>query len=111
MQNIEVRQWAMLCHLSVLVGLWLPVPFGNLLGPLLLWSFKKDSDSFIDEQGKEAINFQITVMAIGFALHFLHVKGFHGILHLGSMILVIIAGIQANQGVSHRYPVCWRIIS
>ncbi len=31
----EVRQWAMFCHLSALLGIW--IPFGNLIGPLILW--------------------------------------------------------------------------
>ncbi|RMU25932.1 TonB system transport protein ExbD [Pseudomonas savastanoi] len=55
----SARQWAMFCHLSAFAGLMFP--FGNLLGPLIIWQLKKDSDPFIDAQGKEALNFQITV--------------------------------------------------
>mgnify|MGYP000402627055 CR=1 FL=1 len=55
----EVRQWAMLCHFAAFLGL--VFPFGSLLGPLILWQFKKDMDPLIDDQGKEALNFQITV--------------------------------------------------
>ena len=55
----QARQWAMLCHLAAFAGL--AVPFGNLLGPLIVWQMKKDVDPFVDAQGKEALNFQISV--------------------------------------------------
>jgi uncharacterized protein len=52
-------QWAMFCHFSAFLGMWFP--FGSLIGPLILWQIKRESDPFIDDQGKEAMNFQITV--------------------------------------------------
>ena len=58
-QNKEVRQWAMLCHFAAFLGL--VFPFGSVLGPLILWQVKKDMDPLIDDQGKEALNFQLTV--------------------------------------------------
>ena len=64
----EVRQWAMFCHLSALLGIW--IPFGTIIGPLILWQIKREMDPFIDAQGKEALNFQITV-AIASAICFL----------------------------------------
>jgi len=50
----NARNMAMLCHL---LGL-----FTGFVGPLILWLLKKDEDPFIDRQGKEALNFQITVV-------------------------------------------------
>ena len=108
----SARQWAMVCHLSAFAGLMFP--FGNLLGPLIIWQLKKDSDPFIDAQGKEALNFQITVaiaatvsmllvlLIIGFAL--LTLVG------IGAAVLAIIAGIKANDGVDYRYPFTLRLI-
>jgi uncharacterized Tic20 family protein len=108
----EVRQWAMFCHFAAFLGMLFP--FGNLLGPLILWQIKKDSDPFIDAQGKEALNFQITVslamvastflmlLLIGFALF--------GLVAVGALVLTIIAGIKANEGVAYRYPFTWRLI-
>ncbi|AAY35287.1 DUF4870 domain-containing protein [Pseudomonas syringae] len=108
----SARQWAMFCHLSAFAGLMFP--FGNLLGPLIIWQLKKDSDPFIDAQGKEALNFQITVaiaatvsmllvvLIIGFAL--LTLVG------IGAAALAIIAGIKANDGVNYRYPFTLRLI-
>ncbi|MEH2374918.1 DUF4870 domain-containing protein [Nostoc sp.] len=66
----QMRIWAMLCHFSALLGwillfllvfigipLYLPL---NLLAPLMIWRFKKAQYPWIDFQGKESLNFQIT---------------------------------------------------
>jgi uncharacterized protein len=108
----EVRQWAMFCHLSALLGIW--IPFGTLIGPLILWQMKRENDPFIDAQGKEALNFQITV-AIAATLSFflmLVVIGFFllGLIAIGGLVLTIIAGVKANEGVPYRYPFTWRLI-
>ena len=108
----EVRQWAMLCHFAAFLGL--VFPFGSLLGPLILWQFKKDMDPLVDDQGKEALNFQITVaiawlvcLLLGFV-----VVGFllMTVLVMGALILTIIAGIKANKGIAYRYPWTWRLV-
>ena len=108
----EARQWAMFCHFSAFLGMWFP--FGSLIGPLILWQMKRESDSFIDDQGKEAMNFQITVAiasAICYVLMFVLI-GFAliGLLFIGAVVLVVIAGVKANDGVSYRYPFTWRPI-
>jgi len=38
------------------------IPFGNFLGPLVLWIINKDKSQFIDEHGKQALNFQISIL-------------------------------------------------
>jgi uncharacterized Tic20 family protein len=108
----EVRQWAMFCHLSALLGIW--IPFGTLIGPLILWQMKREMDPFIDAQGKEALNFQITV-AIASAISFLLmvvIIGFFlfALVAIGALVLAIIGGIKANEGVPYRYPFSWRLI-
>ncbi|ADU52047.1 hypothetical protein Tmar_1964 [Thermaerobacter marianensis DSM 12885] len=55
----HARSWAVACHLAALAGFW--IPLGNLLGPLVLWLVKRNDHPFIDRQGKEALNFQISV--------------------------------------------------
>ncbi|WP_443695095.1 DUF4870 domain-containing protein [Pseudomonas sp.] len=108
----EVRQWAMLCHFAAFLGL--VFPFGSLLGPLILWQIKKDMDPLIDDQGKEALNFQITVaiawlvcMVLGFVvIGFLLML----ILVVAALVLTIIGGIKANNGTAYRYPWTWRLI-
>ncbi|WP_339503456.1 DUF4870 domain-containing protein [Pseudomonas silesiensis] len=108
----EVRQWAMFCHLSALLGIW--IPFGTLIGPLVLWQMKREMDPFIDAQGKEALNFQITVaIATGLSiLLMVVVVGFFliGLVAIGAVVLTIIAGVKANEGFPYRYPFTWRLI-
>jgi uncharacterized Tic20 family protein len=108
----EVRQWAMICHFAAFIGLIFP--FGNLLGPLIVWQLKKETDPFIDSQGKEALNFQITV-AIAAMICFLLmviVIGFPLLMlvGIGALVLTIIAGIKANDGIAYRYPFTLRLI-
>lgn len=67
----QIRIWAMLCHLSAL--LWIPLagllffgiplylPFLNIVGPLIIWLWKKTQDPWIDFQGKESLNFQLSL--------------------------------------------------
>ena len=62
--SYEVRQGAMLCHLAAFLGF--VFPFGSVVGPLILWQMKKELDPFIDDQGKEALEWR----AFGGALHF-----------------------------------------
>ncbi|MGV8864606.1 MAG: DUF4870 domain-containing protein [Pseudomonas sp.] len=110
--SAEVRQWAMLCHFAAFFGLIFP--FGNLLGPLILWQIKKETDPFIDAQGKEALNFQITV-AIAAMICFLLMVVIIGfpllvLVGVGALVLTIIGGVKANDGIAYRYPFTWRLI-
>lgn len=110
--SAEVRQWAMLCHLSALLGL--VIPLGHLLGPLVLWHLKREQDPFIDAQGKEALNFQISVTVAGFIclLLIFVVIGLvlFAVLSVAVMILIVIAAVRANEGKPYRYPMIWRPI-
>ena len=108
----EARQWAMFCHFSAFLGL--VFPFGNLLGPLIVWQVKKDLDPFVDAQGKEALNFQISV-ALAMVLCFLLMVVLIGfpllaLVGIAALVLTVIAGIKANEGRAYRYPFCWRLI-
>ncbi|MGJ8592592.1 MAG: DUF4870 domain-containing protein [Aquaticitalea sp.] len=38
------------------------IPFGNFIGPIVLWTTNKDKSNFIDAHGKQAINFQISIL-------------------------------------------------
>ncbi|PMZ92351.1 MULTISPECIES: DUF4870 domain-containing protein [Pseudomonas] len=110
--SADVRQWAMFCHLSALLGLVLPL--GHLLGPLVLWHLKREQDPFIDAQGKETLNFQISVTIAGFVC-FLLMFVFIGILLFAVLmvtvlILIILAAVKANEGQPYRYPFIWRPI-
>ena len=102
----DSKNLAMLCHLLGLLT--------NFLGPLILWLVKKDDDAFIDEQGKEALNFQITLMLAGI------VAGATSCIGIGLILLPVIvildlvfsimACVAASKGQHYRYPVAIRLV-
>lgn len=111
--NAKAKQWAMLCHLIALVGL-LGNGIGFLLGPLIVWLIKKDEHPYIDEQGKEALNFQITMFIaaiVSIPLVFIGI-GVVTLFAIGIMMVVfpIIAGIKASNGMAYRYPMTIRFV-
>ena len=61
MDQKDARTWGMLCHLTALSAL-LGVPMGSILGPLIVWLIKKNESPFVDDQGKESLNFQISFL-------------------------------------------------
>jgi uncharacterized Tic20 family protein len=105
----KARTWAMLCHLAGLAWI-LPITpaFGSVLGPLVVWLIKKNDHPFIDEQGKEALNFQITMLIYAgvAALLMLLCIGFFLLLAVGivDVVFAVIATIKANDGYHYRYP-------
>ena len=109
----NIRNWAMLCHLASFAG-FTGIPFGNILGPLLVWLLKREESLFIDAHGKEALNFQIsvTIYAIVCAVLILILIGLVllVILILFALISVIIAAVQANGGAEYRYRLAIRFI-
>lgn len=110
----QARTWNMFCHLSALAG-FIGVPFGNVLGPLIVWQIKKNEIPSVDSHGKAALNFQLTVLigvfasvvagfilsfiCIGFVLFFVAMA-----IGLAGLIFAIIAGIKANNGEDYKYP-------
>ena len=101
----EARNMAMLCHLLGLVG---------FLGPLIVWLIMKDKHKFIDEQGKEAVNYHISLIiyyAVSWILCFIFI-GIFLLLALGIMhiIFVIMAAVKASNGEPFRYPIAIRFL-
>lgn len=109
----DEQNWAMICHLSALAGFI--IPFGNIIGPLVAWQMKKDTMPLVDQHGKEALNFQITVTiaALICLLLFLVIIGVFliFIVGIGALVMTIIAGIKvANGDLNYRYPFTLRLI-
>lgn len=109
----DERMWAMFAHLSALSGFI--IPFGSILGPLIIWQIKKNEYAFVDDQGKEALNFQIT-MAIAFIVSCILIFILIGIVliwlvGLFDLIMTVIAAIKANNGERYRYPFTLRLIN
>jgi hypothetical protein len=108
-----LRTWAMLAHLAALLG-YVGIPFGQILGPLIVWLSKKDEDPFIDAHGRESLNFQIS-MTLYMIIAFVLILVFIGIILLFVLIalhiaLSIIAALRANQGQLYRYPFTIRFL-
>lgn len=109
----EERNWAMLGHLSALSGLI--VPFGNVLGPLVVWLVKKDTMPFVAEQAKEALNFNITaaLAAIVASISMIVLIGFLLLpaVVIAWLVLTVMAGMAASRGENYRYPFSLRLIN
>lgn len=91
--------------------------FTSFVGPLVIWLMKKDESPFVNDQGKESLNFQLTLLIIqvvamigvmvscGF-LFFLPI-----IPAIIQIIFSILAAVEANKGIAYRYPMTLRMIS
>ena len=119
------RTTAMFCHLLALSG-FVGVPLGNFLGPLILWLVKRGESSRVDEAGKEALNFQISLLIYGagiflllipalfipflnFVLIPLGLLAIFGIVIAG-MVLTVIAALKTGEGTPYQYPCTLRFI-
>ena len=137
MNEKEERRWAALCHLSAAL-MYVGVPLANILAPLTLWLIKRNESGFVDDQGKEAVNFQLSIMiyglicVAGLLLSMLVTGGlaamteeaaFLGLglfaalfvlllifLVIADLVLLIVAAIQASEGKHHRYPFTLRLL-
>jgi uncharacterized Tic20 family protein len=110
----NVRSWCVACHLSALAGFVVPA-VGHVLGPLIVWLIKRADSPEIDAHGKEALNFQISMLIynlvagvlclllIGFALL--------AVLHILNVVFVILAALKAGEGQMYRYPLTLRLIN
>ncbi len=102
----DSKNLAMLCHLLGLLT--------NFLGPLILWLIKKDEDAFVDEQGKEALNFQITLMLAGIVAGATSCIGIGIILipvvGIADLVFSIMACVAASKGQHYRYPASIRLV-
>lgn len=121
--SADEKTWGMLAHLSALIGGLLTSWVGGLgvfLGPLIVWLIKKDTMPFVDDQAKEALNFNITLAIIGIVLLIFTVGTFgigalitvplYVVVALAWLVLTILAAVKANNGEAYRYPFAIRLI-
>jgi uncharacterized Tic20 family protein len=119
----EEKQWAMFAHLSALIGGLLSGAFGGwgvFIGPLVIWLLKRETMPFVDDQGKEALNFNITAGIVFVVLWGMTFGTFGiGLLITGPLglaagivwlVFTVIATIRASEGTAYRYPVSLRLI-
>jgi uncharacterized Tic20 family protein len=108
----DERTWAMLAHLAAFA--FFICPLGNVIGPLIVWLVKREQSEFIADQGREALNFNISVTLAALACGVL-VLVFIGILlgvalFIAWLAMTIVAGIRAGEGVRYRYPFALRLV-
>lgn len=100
------RNWAMFCHLAAFAGFF--VPFGGVIGPLVIWLSKRDESTWINENGKASLNFQLSMLLymVLVAPLCLIIIGIPILIMLGTLkiVCIIIASVRASKGEEFRYP-------
>jgi uncharacterized protein len=99
--------------LGILSHILAIIPGIGILGPLVIFLIKKDSQ-FVGENARESLNFQITVYLAGIVFGILTtiLIGFAllALLVLANFVLVIVATIKASENKIYRYPFTLRLI-
>ena len=117
------RTYALLTHLSLVAHAFLP--YISILIPIIMWQTKKSESRFINDHGKEAVNFQISLVLYSIVLPVIVL--ILGVLTFGLGLLLMIPAIflpfvlgivgmimsmtAANRGEYYRYPMTIRFIS
>lgn len=138
MEQKDEKTWGALVHMGGLIGMAIFSYIGNIIGALVMWLIKRNDSAFIDNQGKEALNFQITLSFINLAIGLLYgirhgiwsirriwrddfafsdwdVFTFtsvsaYGVVWVLNIVFSIIAAVRASNGIAYRYPFSWRIV-
>lgn len=140
MEQKDEKTWGVLVHLGGVIGMAIFSYIGNIVGALVMWLIKRNDSAFIDSQGKEALNFQITLSFINLAIGLLYgirhgiwsmrriwrddfsfdfddwdVFTFtsvsaYGVVWVLNIVFSIIAAVRASNGVAYRYPFSWRLV-
>jgi hypothetical protein len=104
--STDDRNLAMLAHLLGIVS--------GFVGALIIWLIKKDQSGYVDEQGKEALNFQIT-MLIAYVVSWILMFVLIGmllmpLLLIANLVFCILAAVAASKGEHYKYPFAIRLL-
>ena len=111
--NTQEQTWAMVIHLSALIGLLLPL--GLVLGPLLVWILKRNDSPFLNREGKKAVNFQLTILIVAFVIGLVStiirpLLAIAFVVGLAGLIFAVMAGVAVNNGKDYKYPFTFNIL-
>jgi uncharacterized Tic20 family protein len=111
--GLSDTQWAVILHLSALVGIPVPI-FGNILGPLVVWLIKKPDIPSLEQVGKDVLNFQIS-WSIYMALASLGMFFCIGVVLLpvvgiAWLIFLILGAIKASNGERYDFPLTIKML-
>ena len=108
----DERTWGMLAHLAAFA--FFICPLGNVIGPLVVWLIKRDQSAFVADQGKEALNFNISVLiavlVCGVLVFILVGILLWVALGIFWLAMTIVAAIKASEGIRYRYPFTLRLV-
>ena len=114
-RDANERNWGMACHISALafLAIW---GVGQVIGPLVIWLFFKEKYPFVAEQGKESLNFQLTMTIVGAGAFLIGKFGGGGnwpwlAVALVDLIAIVYAAVQASKGVNYRYPFSLKLVN
>jgi hypothetical protein len=106
------RLWGALAHFSAFTMYF--TGFGHIVGPLIIWLWKRDTDPWVSGEAKEAMNFNIsiTLYAIGAAILIFVFIGVFLLwaIHIFQVVCIVIAGLKGADGRSFRYPLNLRLV-
>src|SRR5690349_1679454 len=119
--DAEARKWAMLCHLGGLVSLFIPIPFANVVIPFIVWQAKRHDHPYIDVQGRESVNFQVSIallfvvaIAAIFVLKFVWIG--YLLMWMPTLVWIaqlggtVVGAIRAYDGERFRFPLILRFV-
>ncbi|QST02858.1 DUF4870 domain-containing protein (plasmid) [Pontibacillus sp. ALD_SL1] len=111
---MDEKKYSVMLHLSQMIGLVIPMPLITLVAPLVLWLVKKEESSMINDHGREAVNFQLSLLIYGiafmvFTIVTLGVGMVTGFILLPAYYIVtilfpILAAVKASEGKDYKYP-------
>ena len=109
----DERTWGMIAHLSGFAVFLFPLG-GNILAPLIIWLTRRDTSAHVEMEAREALNFNISV-TLGWIVCGSLVFALIGIplgaaLFIYWLVMTIVAGVKASEGVGYRYPVSLRLV-
>jgi uncharacterized Tic20 family protein len=122
----EERGWGLAAHLSAFAGAWVALAF---VGPLVVYLIGRDRGDFVTHHAKEALNFNLTILAAAVAAILVTIVGgvvtlgvglivlvpvlaiLGGIIAIGWLVLTIVAAARAWDGQGYRYPFTIRFVN
>ncbi len=112
-RGTEDKKWGMVTHLAALSAIILPI--GIVLGPLIVWLLKRNDSRFLDKQGKNAINFQLTVLLAAFVITifsalFRPLIIVAMLVGVAGLVFAVIAAMKAKQHITYKYPFSLKLL-
>lgn len=106
--------WLNLCHITAF-SIFIGIPFGNILGPLVIWQIKKDEFPSVDKEGKNSLNFQLS-MTLYFIVSLILAIGIIGfilmpLVVIADVVLVVVAIVKLNNNEEYNYPFTIKFIN